>query len=171
MILQLFPSNPCESLNKLWFPTAGMGLPLVVDNWHCMLDLWKLHHTELHDRLKHQTRIESSNAHTNLLTLRSYIHAHTSKVKDITSWHLISASFCTPIGVWRSDTWKFITSMSDAPNVASTFTFSYMLNWTFLLVIERIHRRKLSLSTDRTCCSESDCDAAEVGMEVWHRAM
>lgn len=101
---------------------------------------------------------------------------HISKVNEITSWHLISASFCTPIGVCRSDTWKLSTSMSDAPNVASTFTFSYMWNWTFLLAMERRHRRKRSLSTDRARCSLCSCsavasEATEVGMEVRQRAM
>lgn len=98
---------------------------------------------------------------------------HTSKVNEITSRHLISASFCTPMGVCRSDTWKFSTSMSDAPNVASTFTFSYMWNWTFLLLMERRHRRKLSLSTDRACCSLGSCSASasEEGIEVRQRAM
>lgn len=99
-----------------------------------------------------------------------------SNVYEITSWHLINASFCTPIGVCRSETWKFSTSMSDAPNVASTFTFSYMLNWTFLLVVKRRHRRKFSLSCERACCSPCSCSASasvgmEVGMVVRHRAM
>lgn len=101
---------------------------------------------------------------------------HMSKVNEITSRHLISASFCTPIGVCRSDTWKFSTSMSEAPNVASTLTFSYMWNWTFLLAIDRRHRRKLSLSFARACCSFCSCsavasEATEVGMEVRQRAM
>ena len=104
------------------------------------------------------------------------LNVHESKVNEITSWHLISASFCTPMGVCRSDTWKFSTSMSDAPNVASTFTLSCMRNWTFLLVMERRHRRKVSLSTDRACCSIGSCsafvsDEAEVAMEVRQRAM
>lgn len=107
----------------------------------------------------------------------SWLSAHQiSNVYEITSWHLIKASFCTPIGVCRSETWKFSTSMSDAPNVASTFTFSYMLNWTFLSVVESRHRRKFSLSCERACCSLCSCSASapvgmEVGMVVRHRAI
>ncbi|TNN54815.1 Galaxin [Liparis tanakae] len=66
--------------------------------------------------------------------------------------------------------------MSDALNVASTFTLSYMWNWIFLLAMDSRQRRKLSLSTERACCSVgsssgSASHAADVGMEVRQRAM
>lgn len=81
------------------------------------------------------------------------IASHMSKEYEITSWHLISASLCTPMGVCKSETWKLRTSMSDAPNVASTFTFSYMWNWIFLLAMDKRHRKKRSLIIDRARCS------------------
>lgn len=104
------------------------------------------------------------------------VYGHKSNVSEITSWHRISASFWIPMGVCRSDTWKCNTSMSDAPNVASIFRFSYMWNRTFLLAMERRQRRKRSRSSERTCCSFCSCsssrsEATEEGMEVWHRAM
>lgn len=135
----------------------GMRLPLVLKQWDCLLNAVKsLAYNPVHHTQKQ--------------------HVYTSKVNDITSWHLIRASFCTPMGVCRSDTWKFSTSISDAPNVASTFTFSYIWNWTFLLVMESKHRRKPSLSTDRASCSFCSCsllvsEAAEEEMEVRQRAM
>lgn len=98
---------------------------------------------------------------------------HSSNEHEITSWHLNSASFWTPKGVSKSDTWKFKMSISDAPNLARTCTFSYMLNWTGLSVITNSVRKNLSRRSDRTRCSSSIPGPvdAEDEIDVGHRAI
>ena len=85
----------------------------------------------------------------------------------MTSWHLSRASFCTPMGVCRSETWKLSTSMSDAPNFASTSTLSYMWNCTCLLVMAMSVLRKLSLKADRArCSSPTSTESVHVSFEA-----
>lgn len=103
---------------------------------------------------------------------RLRIRSHRLKEHEITSWHLRSASFWTPSGVSRSDTWKFSTSISEAPNLARTHTFSNMSNWTCLSVISKRVRRNLSRSFDRSrCSSSSTLPDEEEETVVGHRAM
>lgn len=107
--------------------------------------------------------------------LAAQLDSHSSNEHAITSWHLRRASFWTPRGVSRPDTWKFSTSMSEAPNLARTRTFSCMLNSTCLSVINRRVRRNLSRRSERSRCSSSstapDEDEDEEESVVGHRAM
>lgn len=104
------------------------------------------------------------------------LQLHNWKENEIMSWHLSRASFCTPSGVCRSETWKFRMSMSEAPNLAWTWTFSYRLKWTGLDVIASRVLRKRSRSSERTRCSSSRVTEPasvpdDAGIVVGHSAM